>query len=140
MFFGTAAALTNGAALPMFAIVIGAHRACTWRRTCFGSCTRILALAAFRQPDLGWLPCPRQAANGKRLSVPLHAGNVLNTIGDASSSDALLSSLNGVILDFIYIAIVALIAGFMQMSFWMLTGAGGILMRWQPCFIVSCVA
>lgn len=53
----------------------------------------------------------------------LRAGNVLNTIGDASSSDALLSSLNGVILDFIYIAIVALVAGFMQMSFWMLTGA-----------------
>ena len=48
---------------------------------------------------------------------------MLNTIGDADSSEALLSDLNGVILDFVYIAIVALIAGFMQMSFWMLTGA-----------------
>ncbi|KAK9846492.1 hypothetical protein WJX81_005240 [Elliptochloris bilobata] len=72
MLFGTAAALANGAALPMFAIVIG---------------------------------------------------NVLNTIGGAAGSASLVSNLQGVILDFVYLAIVSLVAGFMQMAFWMLTGA-----------------
>ncbi len=53
------------------------------------------------------------------------AGRVLNVIGgaDPSAPGALLASLRSVTLDFVWIAIVALVTGFAEMAFFMMAGA-----------------
>ena len=102
LLLGTAGALVHGAARPLFTVIIGAappHAFCLTLRPDGQSA----GSAAYRRP----------CSAHQRPAT----GNVFNTIGSQSGD------LQQVILDFVYIAIVAFAAGFWQMAGFMLSGA-----------------